>query len=121
MKRITKTISLFVLLSFFANFGYSAVNANILITNIEEKDSKIVIDFDILSANPEDLFNISLSVQSLDGEIEPQSLSGDYGKNTKGGEGLQIVWDLKADKIYLDEEIDIKVIATHTIDWLTTT
>lgn len=76
------------------------------------QDQGIHIDYDILNSTEEELFTIRIEVTDAQGRlIQAQSLTGDIGENIPGGTRKQIIWDIEADSIFLDEEIFIEVIA----------
>jgi hypothetical protein len=75
-------------------------------------DSNLMISYDILGANADDKFYIWLEVtDSAGGEINAKTLNGDVGDNIKAGANKQIVWNIIADKIFIDNTINIEIIA----------
>lgn len=76
------------------------------------KDGSLMITYDILGAKADDIFIIGLEVTDSAGrEINPNTLKGDVGNNIKAGANKQIVWNLTADKIYIDNTINVEIIA----------
>lgn len=81
-------------------------------TSIEDIDNKLVIKYDIINSTEDQNFDITLQIlTSARGVITTNSLSGDIGKNVKGGKNKQIIWDYTSDNIVLQDNINIIVAA----------
>jgi len=90
---------------------------DIIITKLKEIGQKLVITYDIENYNDEDLFNVFVELTTSDGKvISPQNVEGDINKNLIGGINYKIIWDLAADSIYLDENVEIQLGADITVD-----
>ena len=78
--------------------------------------TKLLIFYNIVAQNPEDLFYIWVEMERANGEIiEAKNLSGDVGYNVKRGNTKKIVWVPKQDSIFLDEDIFVEVKAEKYI------
>lgn len=74
--------------------------------------STVVITYDILKSKSNETFKIWVNVYTEAGQkIIPNALSGDVGNNIIGGPYKRIIWDMKADQAFLDEDIAIVVMA----------
>lgn len=72
----------------------------------------IQVSYDILNSNLSDKYNIRLEITQVDGkEITAASLKGDVGQNISGGNGKEIRWDLQADSIFLNANINFTIFA----------
>jgi len=88
-----------------------------IIKSVKEVNDKLIIDYDIIDAYPEQLFTISAVMQTASGKIiKPVHITGDVNKQLIGEEGYQIIWDLKADEIYLDEAVVIQLLTDISVD-----
>lgn len=88
-----------------------------VITNIKEVKEKLIINYDIVDAYPEQLFTISAVMETSSGKIiKPVHITGDVNKQLVGESGYRIIWDLKADEIYLDESVDIQLLTDVSVD-----
>lgn len=74
--------------------------------------SKVLIAYDILNSTSKDLFTIGIEITDSKNEVLPsRSLSGDIGKGVSGGSQRKILWDIEADKVFLDEDISVQISA----------
>lgn len=74
--------------------------------------STVIITYDILKAKANETFKVWINVYTESGEkIIPNALTGDVGSNIIGGPYKRILWDMKADQAFLEEEIAIVVLA----------
>ncbi len=75
-------------------------------------NDSLIIRYGILEANNKDMFNIYLEITDSEGaEINAYSLTGDIGDSIKPGANRQIIWNLSADSIYINNTINIEIIA----------
>ena len=80
---------------------------------IEIKDNVIHIYYDILNSTPTDQFNISIEITDADGNvIGARALEGDIGKDISGGNNRHILWNLEADKVFLNAALYFEINAT---------
>lgn len=76
------------------------------------QNSVVEIVYDILNSSVTDKFTIRIEVTDANGRyIQARTLSGDIGKHVGGGSDRKIFWNIRADSIFLDEEIFIQVYA----------
>lgn len=74
--------------------------------------SSVIITYDILKAKANETFKVWINVYTESGKkIIPNALTGDVGSNVIGGPYKRIIWDMKADQAFLEEEIAIVVLA----------
>jgi hypothetical protein len=86
---------------------YTVSKPRLAITN-----DVLTITYDIIDSNPDDRFNIWLEISDSSGnEIKAKALNGDIGNNIKPGKNLQVKWNLQADNIYLDQTINVLIVA----------
>jgi len=93
-------------------FSASATFSQARIGNTKSKlvGKTLVINYDILNAQPTHLFKIWVEITTKSGvNISAKSLSGDVGNAVTGGLGKQIVWDIESDKIIVNESFLVKV------------
>ncbi|MBA7551479.1 hypothetical protein ES705_44019 [subsurface metagenome] len=103
-----------LLILFLSTFCYYVVSAQprskIENTNLKVENDKLIINYDIVNSKSKEKFNVWVEITTLSGEkISANSLSGDIGDNINGGTRKKIIWDIKNDNIYLDEEINVLV------------
>ncbi len=105
-------ILLLVLLIVFSPECTGQMTFSVSQPRLSISNGNLMITYDILDANPDDKFNIWLEITDSDGtEIKANTLRGDIGDNIKAGTNKQIVWNLHADNIYVDNTINIEIIA----------
>jgi hypothetical protein len=75
-----------------------------------------MIKYDILGANSDDKFYIWLEITDSSGiELSAYTLKGDIGDSIKAGANKQIVWNLFADSIFINNTINVEIIAEKII------
>lgn len=95
----------------------SLSQTSLVITSLEEKDQKLYIKYDILNYKQEDLFNVYVELTKSDGKIvRPVHVKGDIYKKRPGLKGGEIIWDLAADDIFINEDVDIQIGADVSVD-----
>ena len=108
----TWLLLLLVLLILFPNNLFCQTRVKITEPRLELSNENLIIEFDILSAAPSDVFKVWIEVTNASGLIiNAQSLSGDIGEEITGGNNKRILWNLELDAIALDNEIFIEVVA----------
>lgn len=78
-----------------------AQNKKVTVSNVqmEIKEEKVIINYDILKSSKKDLFDIEIDFITNDlTYIYPKTLRGDIGSNIQGGNNKQIVWDIRNDE-----------------------
>ncbi len=111
MKDTWLILSLVVLLYLPTNL-FCQTSVNISKPRLELSDGNLIIEYDILDNEPSDLFNVWIEVTNASGsKINALTLSGDVGEDISGGSNKRILWNLEVDKISLDEEIFVEVVA----------
>jgi hypothetical protein len=79
-------------------------------------DSNLVIKYDILSASSGDKFYVWMEVtDSLGKRMGAYSLNGDIGDSIQAGTNKQIIWNLQADNIFIDNTINIEIFAEKLV------
>ncbi len=82
---------------------------------IKISNNNLLITYDILGAKPDDVFNVWLEVTDVLGtDVSANTLKGDIGQNIRAGVNKRIVWDIKADKVSVDNTVNIEIIAERT-------
>ncbi|MBL7114118.1 MAG: hypothetical protein ISS19_19440 [Bacteroidales bacterium] len=111
MKSTWLILSLILLILFPINL-FCQIRVNITKPRLELSDENLIIEYDILSADPSDLFKVRIEVTNASGiKINALSISGDVGEDISGGINLRILWNLEKDEISLDKEIFVEVVA----------
>jgi hypothetical protein len=106
------TIITFSILLILQGFELIAQKIKVVTTSIEDVDNKLLIKYDLLKSKAAQYFIVSLEITNSEGyPIPVKSLSGDIGDNISGGTNKQIVWDYNADKIIMQQDINIQVVA----------
>lgn len=73
----------------------------------------MVINYDLVYHNFNQLFSITLVIKTVSGKtIFPQSVSGDVVDNVLPGKNKKIYWTILNDNITLDEEIFVEIMAS---------
>jgi len=102
--------------AFFFNlqaFDLFAQKIKAITTSIEDVNNKLVVKYGLIKSKDKQRFKVALIIRGASGQIiTTNALSGDIGDNIAGGPNKQIVWDYNTDKIVLDEEIKIEVVAS---------
>jgi hypothetical protein len=79
-------------------------------------DDGLMIAYDILSTNPNDRFNIWLEITDSSGvEINAYTLKGDIGDSIKAGVNKQIMWNLYADSILINNTVNVTIVTEKII------
>jgi hypothetical protein len=113
MKPIIFLAFLFVI-SVINTLGQAGIN--ISRPQLRLENNKLIIEYNILSGNPDDKFNIGLLVTDSTGTIiKANSLSGDIGDSITPGSNKTIIWNLAADKILINMGIFVEVNAEKLI------
>lgn len=116
--KTVKSGLILTLLIFFNTITLLAQNKpEVVITKIEEINDQIHITYDIINYQKEQLFYISpLITDSKGKKIEAKHVSGDINKKLPGNTGYKLVWDLTKDNIFLDEKLNIRLVADISIN-----
>ena len=86
----------------------------VTITNptLELRDSGIHIIYNITGSGSSDLYQIRLELtDSTGGILDAHTFSGDIGGGVPGGEDRVIIWDFRADNIYVEGDLYIQIYA----------
>ncbi|MFN8258563.1 MAG: hypothetical protein U0W24_22935 [Bacteroidales bacterium] len=112
MTKFLSSLFLAILLGFCIPFAV-AQKFQVTTKSVEDIDSKLIINYDIIKGKPTQKFKVTLVIKgSSGGIISTKSVTGDIGENVTGGNNKQIKWDYNADKIILNDSINIEVFAT---------
>jgi len=80
------------------------------------------IFYDIANIKEQERFTISVCIKTINGKvIEPKALTGDIGKNIKGGKDKKIVWAITKDNVSIDEEGYVEITAKFVFEQLPVT
>jgi len=110
--KVTAPFILLILLTCTCRLSQAQSVIEVSRPELSIKDQEILIAYDILNSSESDKFSIRVEIADAKGRfIDARSLSGDVGEHVKGGFNKQVIWDIEADSIYLDEEIFIQVYA----------
>ena len=75
-------------------------------------NDSLIITYDISRTKSDDKFYIWLEITDSSGvEIGAYTLKGDVGDDIKAGANKQIVWNFIADEIFIDNTINVEIIA----------
>ena len=75
------------------------------------------IFYDIANIKEQERFTVSVCIKTINGKIiNPQTLTGDIGKNIKGGKDKKIVWDITKDNVSIDEEGYVEITAKFVFE-----
>jgi hypothetical protein len=79
-------------------------------------NDSLIIRYDILGAQSGDKFNVRLEITDADGKkINARNIKGDIGDGINAGRNKQITWNLSADNIFLNTNINVEIIARKII------
>jgi hypothetical protein len=102
-------ISLFFLL---ANIN-AQTKAEIQNIDFNVAGDSLIVTYDLVKAKSNEKFNVVLVVKTNTGKtFDAISLSGDVGNYITGGKGKRIVWNIAKDKVAINDEIYVQVLAT---------
>lgn len=74
--------------------------------------TNLIVTYDIVKYKNDETFRIWLNVNTESGQkLVPNALTGDVGSNVFGGSYKRIIWDMKADNVFLNEGIAVTVMA----------
>ena len=113
--RKTYFILILFILPFFFFPGISRAQTKAEIVNIDFNvvNDSMIVTYDLVKAKSNEKFNIVLVVKTVTGKsYDPMAVSGDVGNNITGGKGKRIVWDITKDRVVINDEIFIQVLAT---------
>ena len=83
---------------------------------MKRKDNLVYITYDFLNGQPTDTFNVTVDISDAFGNsIHESALSGDIGNDVMGGENKTIVWNLNVDRIYMEDDISVKILAQNRL------
>jgi len=117
MKSILKLSTLITIYFFSFSVLYSQTKSFVDISKIEENSGKLLIEYTITGNRADEIFDIGLEITMKNGEkIIAKSLTGDVGKNIEVKDNMKIEWDILKDNIYLDERVNIVILADVSIN-----
>ena len=95
---------------------YGQARITVTKPRLEVSDENLIIQYDILNAKSSDFFMVWIEVTDAAGnKIKALSITGDIGKEIKGGRNKRITWNLSNDSILIDENISVEVKAEKII------
>ena len=87
-------------------------NAQIKNVNFELVSDNLIVTYDIVNYKPKEMFTVALNIYTAqENKIKALALSGDINNNISGGDRKKIVWDVKKDSIFIDNDIYVEVVA----------
>ena len=117
MITLNKLKSLVILLIgiFIINPVLAQKKAEVKITDLQYAGNKVIISYDIVNYDKNDRFVIWVDIYLANDSLckDAQTFEGDIGTKVKGGKDKLITWDLKADNVFIDENIKIEVMAKY--------
>jgi hypothetical protein len=109
-------IFLIILFNYFSFDCTGQITFTVSQPRLSISNGNLKITYDILDANPNDKFNIWLEITDSSGaDISANTLKGDIGDSIKAGTNKQIMWNLHADNIFIDNTINVEIIAEKII------
>jgi hypothetical protein len=79
-------------------------------------NDRLIIKYEIAGYQQDDRFKVWVEITDSTGKkITPHYLYGDIGDEVTGGLQKQIIWDLAADSMYLNMDINVEIFATQNI------
>jgi hypothetical protein len=91
---------------------FSQITTSLSNPEVELIGNELHITYYILNGSPEEKYIISLDVRdSIGNPIEVRSINGDIGEVQDGGGTKEIVWNLGADNIFINEYIEVRISA----------
>jgi hypothetical protein len=109
-------IILTFLFSIFSNISRSQSTDNIGNVDYRFEGSKLLVSYDIIKSNPDEVYEIWLEVTTASGEkIMPVTVFGDIKKGVVPGRKRTIIWDTHADDVVLGEGFTVKVLGEPVI------
>jgi hypothetical protein len=111
---------LYICILSFVCFIPSAVSAQESIKipqpSLKFLNDRLIIKYEIMGYQPDDRFKVWLEITDSTGNrINARSLYGDIGDEVTGGPLKQIIWDLAADSMYLNADLNLEIFATRNI------
>jgi len=95
---------------------YGQARITVTKPRLEISDENLIIQYDILNAKSSDFFMVWIEVTDAAGnKIKALSITGDIGKEIKGGRNKRITWNLSNDSVLIDEDISVEVKAEKII------
>jgi hypothetical protein len=114
-----RKIIFLIICIFQGAFSITNAQQNIVITKpqLEFKDNNIIVEYNILNSQDSEAFRVWLDVVDSEGRtIESKAVSGDVGDRVAGGKDKKIYWNLTADNIYINAELNVKVNAKIVVE-----
>ena len=79
---------------------------------LKQDDNQVRITYDFLEGSSSDRYRVNAEITDVFGNmVHRLALSGDIGENVGGGRKKTIIWDLGVDRIYMEDDISVKIIA----------
>ena len=92
----------------FVNVG--AQKFKILTKSVHVVNNELVVDYDFTKFKQKQRFIVWLEIKNSAGnKLNVKTVSGDVGEDVEAGENKQIRWNFLADKIVIDDNIEIEV------------
>ncbi|MCX6287988.1 MAG: hypothetical protein NTY96_12825 [Bacteroidetes bacterium] len=114
MRNIMLKLNL-IILALFLLQGISRAQTKAEIQNIDFNvvGDSLIVTYDLLKAKNSEKFNVVLVVKTVTGKsYDPLAVAGDVGGNIFGGKAKRIVWNIAKDKVVINDEIFVQVLAT---------
>jgi len=100
---------------FIINPVLAQKKVEVKVTDLQYAGNKVIISYDIVNYDKNDRFVVWVDVFYANDSLckEAQTFEGDIGTKIKGGKDKLITWDLKSDNVFIDETINIEVMAKY--------
>ena len=77
---------------------------------LKKEDNIVLITYDFLQGGTSDIYRVQAEITDVFGNmVHRLALSGDIGRNVSGGRKKTITWDLGIDRIYMEDDITVKI------------
>ena len=110
-KPVPVRLALICLLGYIGSFfTYGQAGISLSKPELHFENGKLIIEYSILGENPGDKFNVDLRITDSTGAlIRARNLSGDIGADVGAGPDKRIIWDPKADQVFVNTGIYVEV------------
>ncbi|MCP4314216.1 MAG: hypothetical protein GY790_23430 [Bacteroidetes bacterium] len=109
-----ETFQLLVILCLLCSLGPLSAQSTVVISppELSMNKGRVQVEYDLLNCSTPELFTIRIEIVTQSGStLTPRSISGDVGPHISCGRNKKILWDIEADNVFLDEEINAQLFA----------
>ena len=109
-------VILYIIFNLFSHECTAQMTFSVSQPRLKIANDSLIITYDILGVKTGDKFYIWLEITDSTGkEIDANTLKGDIGDNIIAGANKQIIWNLIADEIFINNTVDVEIIAEKII------